>query len=179
VDEALEKIAHQLKETPFYREGRLIRLGTPCKETLEENYPLVMLKNIAALQGRHLLEEKKALELERVKVEAVINICKTIIAKQAEVEGLLIKKERLNESLKEENERRRELEQAIGTLAAAMEQNKRRLAVAREAGPLKRFFLGLNPERIEREMAGQAAAMASRRRKKRSWSRAAGKLKKR
>src|SRR5690606_27443135 len=92
------------------------------------------------------------------------NICKTIIAKQAEVEGLLIKKERLNESLKEENERRRELEQAIGTLAAAMEQNKRRLAVAREAGPLKRFFLGLNPERIEREMAGQAAAMASRRR---------------
>lgn len=164
VDEALEKIAHQLKETPFYREGRLIRLGTPCKETLEENYPLVMLKNIAALQGRHLLEEKKALEQERVKVEAVINICKTIIAKQAEVEGLLIKKERLNESLKEENERRHELEQAIGTLAAAMEQNKRRLAVAREAGPLKRFFLGLNPERIEQEMAGQAAAMASRRR---------------
>ena len=61
-----------------------------------------MLKNIAALQGRHLLEEKKALEQERVKVEAVINICKAIIAKQAEVEGLLIKKERLNESLKEE-----------------------------------------------------------------------------
>lgn len=97
VDEALEKIAHQLKETSFYLEGRLIRLGTPYKVTLEENYPLVKLENIAAMLGESLIKKRSVLESERKGIEAFLDVYKVISSKQAEIESLVRRKEGLNQ----------------------------------------------------------------------------------
>lgn len=166
VDEALEKIAHQLKETPFYLEGRLIRLGTPYKVTLEENYPLVKLENIAAMLGESLIKKRSVLESERKGIEAFLDFCKEISSKQAEIESLGRRKKGLNESLREKDNRKRELDHSINILTAERRQNKVKLATAKEAGTLKRFFLGLDPDRIQREIEGQSAILESRQQEK-------------
>ena len=59
VDEALEKIAYQLKDTPFYQEGRLIRLGMPYKMTLEEKYPWLCLKMLPPCWVSLLLKRER------------------------------------------------------------------------------------------------------------------------
>lgn len=69
VDEALEDIAEQLKSTPFYQEGKLVRLGICHKKVLEEEYPLVILENIAAKLGESLMREKGGLLSEREQID--------------------------------------------------------------------------------------------------------------
>lgn len=60
VDEALESVARQLEGTPFYRDGRLVRLGIPQEEKLKlfkEHLPLVLEEEIAATRGAKLRAE--------------------------------------------------------------------------------------------------------------------------
>lgn len=166
VDEALEKIAHQLKETPFYLEGRLIRLGTPYKETLEENYPLVKLENIAAMLGASLIKKRLELETERENVVAFLDICKEISSVKAEIESLGRRKEDLNESLREKDNRKHEIEETINRLEAERKQNKSKLITAQESGVIKRFFLGLDPDRIQGEIEMLTANFETRQQEK-------------
>jgi len=161
VDEALEKIAYQLKDTPFYQEGRLIRLGMPYKMTLEEKYPLVMLENVASMLGESLIKKRAALESELKAIEAFLALCKEISSKQEEIDSLLRRKKELGELLREEDARCRELDRSINSLVAERRQNEIKLAKAEEAGTLKRFFLALNPDRIRREIERQTATLES------------------
>lgn len=72
VDEALEKVAEQLKPTAFYTEGKLVRLGKPQEghlKKLERNCELVLLDRIAASLGESLTQEKNKLESEKAHLE--------------------------------------------------------------------------------------------------------------
>lgn len=67
VDEALEKVAHQMRSSTFYNEGQLVRLGAPQAEhfgKLESQFPMVLPEKIIEELARPLLKEKEKLELQ-------------------------------------------------------------------------------------------------------------------
>lgn len=161
VDEALEKIAHQLKQTAFYLEGKLIRLGIPYKATLEENYPLVTLENIATMLGKSLIEEKFALEVEREEVKTFLNGCREISLKQSKIDSQRNRKAELDRSVQEKYNQERELDHSINSLAKLIEYKNNRLKSAREAGAIKRFLLGLDLDKIHQEIEEHTASLSS------------------
>lgn len=77
VDEALEQVAKHLKPTPFYQEGKLVRLGIPQHEHLmkitEEGLALVLLDKIAEKLGESLTKEKNTLEIENARLDEVLS----------------------------------------------------------------------------------------------------------
>jgi hypothetical protein len=73
VDEALEDIAEQLQSTPFYAEGRLIRLGKPQETHLskmEQNCPLVLVDKVVEQRSGPFLERKDRLRIEIGRLDA-------------------------------------------------------------------------------------------------------------
>src|SRR4030042_325562 len=72
VDDALEDVAKHLKATPFYQEGKLVRLGKSQEEhlkRLEAKYELVLLDKIAEKLGESLAKEKTNLECDKKQIE--------------------------------------------------------------------------------------------------------------
>ena len=75
-------VAEQLRPTPFYNEGRLVRLGNPQSSHLEkmtERCPLVLLDKIAANLGESLSKEKRDLEEEKVRLDGILEQYNTIL----------------------------------------------------------------------------------------------------
>lgn len=152
VDEALEKIAQQLKPTEFYQGGGLIRLGIPRKESLEQNYPLVNLDNVVSLLGMPLIEEKMQLQKEKEQTEAFLSELQKIascitLAKNSENECQRIEKNivALTQRLDKAESNLQELkEQQIALM--------KKLTDAQAAGAVKRFLFGIDPKKIQSEL---------------------------
>ena len=100
VDEALEDVAKHLKATPFYQEGKLVRLGKPQEEhlkKLEREYELVLLDKIAEKLGESLTKEKNTLESEKTQIEnalarfeSAFRALQTIKILSTELDGLKV-----------------------------------------------------------------------------------------
>jgi len=153
VDEALEKIANQMQGSSLYEEGKLVRLGVHQKQSLEE-YPMVLLGNIAEILGRPLIEEKQDLLRNREELTHSLDTYSEITAKvdiHHELESqIAILKESLRDLKNQKHENDLELEAGEEIL----ERKYEAFAKARDSGKVKRFFLGLNPEKIQREIDG-------------------------
>jgi len=164
VDQALESVAAQLKTSPLYQEGKLVRVGKPQEEhlkRLERCYEMVLLDNIAAKLGQSLSREKGALESEKGDVESTMNLLdKAVGAFQMatvlsrEIDTLRASRDRLE---KESARARRELHR----LKRLQAENERRLVDARVAGAVRRFFSGLDPGRIQREIDSNSVQIDS------------------
>jgi superfamily I DNA and/or RNA helicase len=152
VDEALEDIAEQLKPTTFYQEGKLVRLGICHKTTLEEEYPLVILDNIAAKLGESLTLEKSGLISERLQIESFLESYKALISAQSAVESLIREKNDLQAAVEDMSTRLKTEKVALDKLESSQLRNREKLARAGQAGAVKRLFFGLNPQRIQREI---------------------------
>lgn len=155
VDEALEDVAEQLKTTSFYNEGKLVRLGIPQSSHLEKlttEYPLVLLDQIAIKLGESLAKEKSDLEAEKTRLDNIIeqyetvfhaiqtaqNLSSELNSLRAELSGLTNKFSATNNELKR--------------LEETQIKNKEKLTEASTSGMLKRFFRGLDPRKIQREI---------------------------
>jgi hypothetical protein len=167
VDEALEDVAEQLKATSFYNEGKLVRLGIPQSGHLEkliEKCPLVLLDKIAARLGESLSKEKNKLEAEKASLDSILNEYETVFNKiqivvslSAELNALRLELSKLSTNVSVANNELKELENL-------QSKNKNKWNEARSSGMLKRFFLGLDPRKIQREIDQTSILIDSRKR---------------
>lgn len=168
VDTALERVAERLKGEPDFHQGLVIRQGPVVKEELRRRFgPQVILSEIVARLGESGQLEKEALTREATATEAEERL---LVAAEKELERLAQHQATLTARQKARDAvassiaaREREAEHhraAAGRLRADLQRS-------RSMGALLRFFSGLNPERLEREVAaadraGQAASDAAR-----------------
>ncbi len=167
VDEALEDVAEQLKATPFYNEGKLVRLGIPQSGHLEkliEKCPLVLLDKIAAKLGESLSEEKSNLEAEKTRLESILDQYEVVFHAIQTVRTLSSEIESLKSELSELTKKLSVANNELKRLDEAQIKNKKKLTEAQSSGMLKRFFSGLDPQKIQREIDQTSVMIDSKKR---------------
>lgn len=167
VDEALEKIAEQLKPTAFYIEGKLVRLGKPQEEhlkRLERDYELVLLDRIAARLGESLTKEKNTLESEKAHLEDVLAQFGAAIRAIQTVRILSSELNDLKSSISESTRELASVHDNLSRLERTQIRNREKLKKAQSAGTLKRIFKGLDPQKIQRDIDQTSVAIDSKRR---------------
>lgn len=152
VDEATEDIAAILKATDYYQQGKIIRLGNAQKQTLRDDYGLVLLDGIAKRLGASLKQEQEELQGRSSVIDKELTDLSSVLETIRERESLsrlaseltnalVLSKQRVSEV----RSRLAEEENSLGALRAKLER-------AESSGALRRFFLGLNPARIRLEI---------------------------
>jgi len=155
VDEALEDVAKHLKATPFYQEGKLVRLGKPQEEhlkRLEEEYELVLLDRIAEKLGESLAKEKTNLECDKKQIENTLTSFESEFHALQTVKILSNELHGLNLSISESARQLTAAQNELNRLEESQRGNRERLVKAHSAGTLKRLFGGFDPERIQRDI---------------------------
>jgi len=149
VDEALEDVAEQMYETPFYKQGQLIRLGKPKDENKFEKYPMVLFEKIKEAQGESLENEKKGLEnkksqleKDKIKLIEVININQNVNNISSELAKI---KELISQYDTDLISDQRELQ----NLKSILSDNNNKLLEAKSAGTIKKIIKRLDPQKIE------------------------------
>lgn len=163
VDTALERVADRLQGNPEFHQGLVIRQGPVVKEELRQRFgPQVILEEIVARLGESLRREKEHLVNEAAPLEAEersLAVALTDLDRLADARRSLVEREtalmttRSNVATRVQEAKQHRARAA--TLRADVER-------ARTMGSVRRFFSGLNPERLEREIAAEdRAAKAS------------------
>ncbi|MDR7419360.1 MAG: AAA domain-containing protein, partial [Armatimonadota bacterium] len=168
VDTALERVAERLKGEPDFHQGLVIRQGPVVKEELRRRFgSRVILEEIVARVGERLQQEKGNLLRETVSLEA----------EERSLVGALKNLERLASARETLAARQKAQEAARGNIAAREQEAEHHRAQAGKArsdlerartmGAVRRFFSGLDPERLTRnaaaaDRAAQAASEAAR-----------------
>jgi exonuclease VII small subunit len=154
VDTALEMVAERLKGESEFHQGAVLRQGPVVKDELRQRFgPQVILEKVVARLGKALLREKDDLQrqvgaLERdeqplARAVAELERVEQLRRALAEIDTSLGAARRTAQAREAEAEQQRS---RAATLRADLER-------ARTMGTLRRLFSGLNPERIEREIA--------------------------
>lgn len=173
VDEALEKVAEQLKPTAFYTEGKLVRLGKPQEEhlkRLERDYELVLLDKIAEKLGESLTKEKNTLESEKAHLEDVLAQFGATFQAIQTFKTLSSELNALESDILESTRKLASVNDDLSRLEGAQIRNRDKLIESQSAGTLKRIFKGLNPQKIQREIDQTSVAIDSKRRLAREMS---------
>ncbi|KXK04069.1 MAG: ATP-dependent RecD-like DNA helicase [Chlorobi bacterium OLB4] len=152
VDQALLKVAGQMKKT-YYKEGQLVRLGTPKPEMSDkyekEDCTLVMIHKIAEFKSKELVKEKEELNRQLEKIKTAKQSYDNIISLNAEVGRTITQIEKVTtegRSIEAKiNSAKNELSQIQNQIAELQDK----LGKAKDAGFLKRTFLGLDPIKLE------------------------------
>ena len=155
VDTALERVAERLKGEPDFHQGLVIRQGPVVEELRRRLGPQVILEEIVARLGESLRRESEDLKREADPLEAEE---RSLVAKLKNLEQLahaqetLAAREKARDAAKSNAAiREQEAEQHRATVTRLRAELER----ARTMGAVRRFFSGLNPEKLER---GAAAA---------------------
>jgi ssDNA-binding Zn-finger/Zn-ribbon topoisomerase 1 len=154
VDTALERVAERLKGEPEFHQGLVIRQGPVVKEELRKRFgPQLILEEIVARLGEALRREKDQLVRESAALET----------EERALVGALKDYEQMEHARQSLAERERTLATTRSSAAARAQeaqQHRARTATlradlqrARTMGGVRRLFSGLNPERLEREIA--------------------------
>lgn len=155
VDEALEKVASQLKVTAFYKEGKLIRLGKPQEKHLkimEADYELVLLDKVASKFDASLIQERNDLEAKRSRIDTILSKIEISIKIHTLIDKLVLDLQQL-ENLICQNEKK--LFTAKSELCETeMTQQKyiEKLKESQSAGIVKRLFFGLDPSKLQKQI---------------------------
>jgi ssDNA-binding Zn-finger/Zn-ribbon topoisomerase 1 len=164
VDTALEKVAECLEGESEFHQGAVLRQGPVVKEELRQRFgSQVILDEVVARLGESLQKEKTELQAE---------------ARRLEQEGRALEQALADhEALEAHRQEVKDLETAIETARQSARAREReaeghetranvlraKLERARTMGTVRRFLSGLNPERLEREVAAaERAAQAAR-----------------
>ena len=150
-DNAIEKAARLLEATEDYQSGKLVRYGNISpNSTLPE---MVIPEKISERLGRHLNEQlaRHQTELSKIKsslaefgkVQALLNQAKE---NQAKISGL-----ENNLQLGAQEHQSHKLRES--QLIEQSGETKNKLSEAQAAGKLKRFFLGLDPAKLQAQIA--------------------------
>ena len=173
VDQALLDVAEQMKNTDFYNNGELVRLGTPPDPVifaqLEERYELVLMDKIANKLGASLVKEKNQLLEKKAQIQTEVHD----LAVANDLLGILqtlVKELGIGEQgLRQIADQLNKTKQKVSLLKQTQRTNQNRLEEARSSGTLKRIFKGLNPEKIQREIDKNSITLDSSQRQIDGW----------
>ncbi len=152
VDEALEKVAEQLKSDPLYNEGKLVRLGIPHKDSLKNDYWMVIPERIVDELAKPLVDEKTKLSSQKNELNEKLQALDTVIAKLQELAKIRQDIDALERSVTELTDRIDEIDFLLSGKTDALERNRVKLKEAKQSSTLKRFFKGLNAEKIQKQI---------------------------
>jgi len=168
VDTALERVAERFKGEPEFHQGLVIRHGPIVKEELRRRFgPQVILEEIVARLGAKLQAQKDELTREVMPFEAEE---RSLVAVLRDLEALAQARQTLDDRSRARETARSAID-AREREADGHHKRAAKLAVdlerARTMGAIRRFFSGLDPERLRREREAaerqaQAATEAAR-----------------
>lgn len=149
VDQALKKVAEQLRDTPHYNEGKIIRLGAPRLDGLTEQYPLVMLDKVAEMKGAFLAAEKERLIAEVKEHTSKLQAFEEPLSTSNQLAATRKELAAAEGGLTAANRAYQKARKARAALDSQLESERDRLNQARSSGAIRRFLLGLDPDRIQ------------------------------
>lgn len=159
VDTALERVCERLEQQPEFDHGLVVRLGPAVKDELRRRYgPQVILEEVVARLGKalrqemeHLSAEAEKLGAERASLIEALSRFQLLRERQAKLASC---ERALGVASREAHEKGAEAD----THRARAARIRGELARVRSMGRLRRFFLGLDPEGLERQAAAADAA---------------------
>jgi hypothetical protein len=153
-DNAITSLAELVEHTEDYQGGKLIRFGPPSPNTdLPVRFPLVIPENVAQRLGQHLKEQLDRLLNERGKIQPELAALRESASLLAQQEEARRKTAELRINVQRCSEEIQRLMFREGQLSAQLTANKAKLREAEGAGALKRLFLGLNPAKLQVQLA--------------------------
>jgi hypothetical protein len=154
VDTALEKIADRLKSDEGFQSGAVIRFGPVVKEELTQKYgDQVVLENVVARLSESIQQELAVVRSEAATVARDADRLRAAIdqhQRAATVAETLSREKRSHERLRGKIQ---EYASSMQGQEQSLTQLKHDLERAGTMGGVRRFFSGLNPERIARQIA--------------------------
>lgn len=156
VDQALTACLKSLQETEHYRDGRILRLGTPQIKEIGEDDNL-NLDKITERKSEPLKEQLLKLRDQLASIESRLKILETLkadVEKWQEVKRQIAKEEtsrfQVEESLKA-------LVHKASIVANTLEQEKERLQKAETMSAVARFIRGMTLTKIENTLSSLAS----------------------
>ncbi len=155
VDEVTEDIAETLKNTAFYQQGQILRLGNPQKQTLAADYEMVLVENVVPRLGASLLEEQAALTRNLSRINQQVSGLTAAGKAVAERIALERRKTELANLLIAGSHGLGNFQAQLVQRTKAITELEQKLLNAGAAGSLKRLLLGSSIER-NRQAWGRA-----------------------
>jgi hypothetical protein len=147
VDEALEKVAVQLKDTAFYQEGKLVRLGTPPVqqkgghlEKIESTCELVLLNRIVERHTQSLASEKRALLAASLDLQRAHSVVRRAVAGLQTLHKLFEELATLKAQIADRANSMQGIKTEVRAAQDRQVRSQEKLAEAQNAGNLRRFF---------------------------------------
>ncbi len=151
VDQALEKVAEQTKNN-YYKDCKLVRLGTPkaeMQQKFQSTYPRVLIDNITELKSKELINEKESLNNKIEDLKSLKLDFEQIIILNQEIKIILRQVEKYNGEINLQENKIKYLKNEVPGLQLQIKSFNEKLLKAKNAGFLKKTFLGLDPVKIE------------------------------
>ncbi len=146
-DHAIKNAAELLQDTEDYHGGKLVRLGNFSPDS---NLPeMVIPENIKERLGRHLNEKLATLQSELTKVQQKIGFLSEIQSLLDQQIEALQKLPELEINLQGSTAEHQSLKIRKSGAETHLSEAKNRLSLAHTTGKLKRFFLGLDPVKLQ------------------------------
>jgi predicted nucleic acid-binding Zn-ribbon protein/predicted RNA-binding Zn-ribbon protein involved in translation (DUF1610 family) len=154
VDTALEMIAERLQSDAEFQKGAVLRYGPVVKEELDAKYgDQVILDRVVDRLGRKLREEQQHLEATKASVVSEAESCRKAIAELEALESTTQEVQHLRASLQHAKTREHSARARLESLGQEIRRLQSDLERARTTGSVRRFFAGLNPSRLKREIS--------------------------
>lgn len=150
-DHAIGSAAELLCATDDYQSGKLVRFGTLSPHSKLPD--MVIPEKIAERLGQDLKEQLAKLQAELAKIQpqlAALREVESLLAQQRDSVRKLSELETNLQRLSQEHQKSKSRE---SQLAGQLKQTSSELTEAQAAGKLKRFFLGLDPVKLQTEIA--------------------------
>lgn len=152
VDQALLKVASQMKNT-YYKEGQLVRLGTPKREMSEKyeskDCTLVMIEKIAEFKSSELVSEKQLLIQRLEKIKDTKLSYDNIISLSLEINKINSQLEKTASDINNHESKVDSVKNELSQIHNQISELEEKLLKAQNSGFLRRSFLGLDPIKIE------------------------------
>ena len=155
VDEAMIKIAEQLKNSDFYKNGELIRFGVMKEDFMKKvkgKYDNILPDKILEIKSRNLIEEKNRLLLESnelneelKQIEEIQKLVESVSETDSEITIL-------RRDLNNKARLLKDLESRLSVLSEKQKQLLEDLEKAEVSSTLKRFLFRLDPAEIRRKL---------------------------
>jgi hypothetical protein len=150
-DHAIASAAELLLDSEDYQSGKLVRYGniSPHSQLPE----MVIPDKIAERLGEHLKEQLATLQAELGKVQSELAGLREVEALLAAQKEALRRLGELKTNLQRCSQEHENTKSRESSLATQLREAKGNLKKARAAGTLKRFFLGLDPPKLQTQVS--------------------------
>jgi predicted nucleic acid-binding Zn-ribbon protein len=151
VNTALEKFLDVVHGLPQYEGGKFIRIGV-AGDKLGDSYPLCVVENIAAKLGFELKHELDAIRSEQGSIESQIRVFREIRRLSAEIGELDGQLRHILGECEQVTQSRCTATNELAGLQKERQETRRKYEDSLSAGALRRFFTGMNPERLQKRI---------------------------